>query len=67
MREELYNVLMHPDMLMECDFCLDLFRLDASKLVGVLFVDELDGDDGLVDVFGAGFADEGVGAAAYGA
>ena len=52
-------------MAMECYLSLDLLWLDAAELVCMLFVDELDGDDGLEGVLGAGFADEGIGAAAY--
>jgi len=52
-------------MAMECYFSLYLLWLDAAEFVGMLFVDELDGDDGLEGILRTGFADEGVGAAAY--
>ena len=52
-------------MAMECYLSLYLLWLDAAELVGMLFVYELDGYDGLEGILRTGFANEGVGAAAY--
>lgn len=56
---------MHSNMLVECYLSLYLLWLHASQLVGMLLVNELYGDDGLVGVFGTCLADEGVGSTAY--
>jgi len=52
-------------MAMECYLSLYLLWLDSAKFVGMLFVDELDGNDGLESILRTGFADESIGAAAY--
>jgi len=52
-------------MAVECYLSLYLLWLDAAELVGMLFMDEFDGDDGLEGILRTGFADEGVGTAAY--
>ena len=53
----------HPQTL-KANLSLDLLWLDPTKLECVLFVDELDGNDGSEGGFWTCFADEGVGAAA---
>lgn len=55
---------MFTDMSVEGDFGLDLFWFDAAGAVGVVFVYEFDGDDGVRGGMGASFPDEGIGAGA---
>lgn len=55
---------MLADVVVKADLRLDLLRLDTAKLEGVVFVDELDGDDRREGTKRAGLADEGISARA---
>jgi hypothetical protein len=53
----MYDVLVLPEMRVQDDFHLDLFRCEAAGFERVLFVDEFDRDDWFRRVVWDGFAD----------
>lgn len=57
---------MRTDVCVEREFDLELLGPQSSRAVGVLFVDELDGDDGARSIERDGFANGGVGTTADG-
>jgi hypothetical protein len=55
--EELDDVVVRADGGVQAEFDVELFGAQAAGAEGVLFVDELDGDDGARRVPRDGFAD----------
>ena len=53
----MYDVMVLPEMRVQYNLHLYLFRREAAGSQGMFFVDELDGDDGLGRVVWDGFAD----------
>lgn len=55
------DVVVFPEMLMQHNLHLYLFRGQAASAERVFFVDELDGDDGFRCIVGDGFANTAAG------